>query len=294
MEDKKKSISIVLTGYNAGQHLSACLESIYKQTYKDFEIIFVDNGSRDNTSSILTLYPEVKIIHNDENKGFCAANNQAIKEAVGDYILSLNSDVVLDDDFLLEIKKAVNVNNAGLFAAKILSGNGKSIDSSGLILSDFYRFFDRGSGEPDKGQYDASFEVFGPCAAAALYKREMLEDICHDGEYFDERFFFLAEDFDIAWRARRKGWKTRFIPGAICYHARNSTNFNRKFRQFLSFRNRYFLLLKNGQFGLRYIIVFFFYDLPRLLYMLLSNKYTCKALYDMVRYTPEMLRKKYV
>ena len=288
MRDEGALISIVIVGYNSGSHISGCLDSIYNQGHRGFEVIFIDNGSTDNTEDVLKSYPDVKIIKNSENKGFCFANNQGISSSRGSYILTLNSDCVLGRDFLLELKKVAESNNAGLFAAKILNNSGKAIDSTGLVLSRFYRFFDRGSGEVDKGQYDTRLDIFGPCAAAALYKREMLEDIKRDGEYFDEAFFFLLEDFDLAWRAMKNGWKARFVPGAVCYHARNSTNFNSKLRQYLSFRNRFFLLIKNGVINFKYIAVFLLYDVPRFICMLFTNRYILRALRDIIRFTQKV------
>lgn len=285
-------VSIVIVGYNASRHLSACMEAVYNQTYRNFEVIFVNNGSTDDTASMLKSYPDVRLIDNTGNRGFCIANNQGISIAKGNYILTLNSDIILDENFLVEMKRAIEADDMALFGAKILSNDGKTIDSSGLALSWFYRFFDRGKGEIDRGQYNNQLDIFGPCAAAALYKKEMLDDIAYDGEYFDEDFFFLAEDFDLAWRAKKRGWKAMFIPKAVCYHIRNSTNFNRDFREYLSFRNRYFLLIKNSSLSVRYLIVFFLYDIPRFLYMLLTNRYTCRALYEIIKYTPKMLRKR--
>jgi len=288
------SISIVTVGYNAAGNLPKFFDSLYSQSYKNFEVIFVNNGSTDDTETILKSYPDIKVINNKCNKGFCLANNQAIKMAIGHYVVTLNTDIVLDADFLKELKKIADSSNAGLFGAKILNNDGRTIDSTGLVLSRFYRFFDRGNGRIDKGQYDKESDIFGPSAAAALYKRTMLEDVQHNGEYLDEDFFFLGEDFDLAWRARNKGWEAKFVPHSICHHARNSTNFNSKFRQYLSFRNRYFLLIKNMDIDLRYSIIFVLYDIPRLIYMLLTNKYAVKALREMVRCTPRMLKKKAV
>jgi GT2 family glycosyltransferase len=289
---ENRLISIIIVGYNSSEYLPACLNSIYGQSCKDFEVIFADNGSNDSTCLILNSYPELKIINNYSNKGFSFANNQAISIARGDYVLTLNSDVVLDKDFLLELTKAVKTNKAGLFGTKILSADGKTIDSTGLVLSSFYRFFDRGSGEIDSGQYDNEIEIFGPCAAAALYKREMLEDIKNKTEYFDEDFFFLAEDFDLAWRACNKKWKAVFVPSAICYHVRNGSKFDDKFRQYLSSRNRFFLLLKNDALNLKYFTVFLLYDIPRFIYMFFTNKYTLKALYEIIKYYPKISGKK--
>ena len=285
-------VSIVIVGYNPGENMVSCLKSIYEQTLKDFEVIYVDNGSTDDTPLILENYPDVINIKNDANKGFCIAVNEGIRKAHGSLILTLNSDVVLDKDFLKVMCESAQKSEAGLFGARILSMDGKVIDSTGLVLSNFYRFFDRGRNEIDKGQYDKGFDIFGPCAAAALYKREMLEDIKYDGQYFDEDFFFLGEDFDMAWRADKMGWRAQFVPSAVCYHMRNSTNFNPKYRQYLSFRNRYFLLIKNAESSFKYFIVFFLYDIPRFIFMLCTNKYTLRAVYEMIRYTSRMLRKR--
>jgi len=275
--NKKPLISVIIVGYNAAGHIAGCIDFVYGQSYDNFEIIFIDNGSVDNTGDILKLYPGIKVIKNKENKGFAAANNQGIKASAGEYVLTLNSDVILDKGFLSEMEKAAKEEGAALLSGKILRGREKAIDSTGLVLSRLYRFFDRGSGEIDTGQYDKKRDIFGPCAAAALYKREMLEDIKQGGEYFDEAFFFLGEDFDLAYRAGKKGWKAGFVPDAVCYHTRNSTRFNNKFRQYLSFRNRFFFLIKNNILNFRYIPVFLVYDMPRFLYMLFINRYTLKA-----------------
>ncbi len=283
MKMSNSLVSIVIVGYNAAKSIKECLDSIYHQTYKDFEVIFIDNGSGDNTFSILKTYTRIKIIHNAGNRGFCAANNQGIRLARGEYIATVNTDIVLDKDFLKEMMDSNVDDKTGLLGAKILKRDGKTIDSTGLLLSRLYRFFDRGSGEIDKGQYDKEPEIFGPCAAAALYKRKMLEDIEYNGEYFDEDFFFLGEDFDISWRALRRGWQARFVPSAVCYHSRNSTNFDPKFRQYLSFRNRFLTLIKNRAIDLKYIPTFLFYDIPRSIVMLFTNRYTLKAISEIYR-----------
>ncbi|MBU1853441.1 MAG: hypothetical protein KJ957_05310 [Candidatus Omnitrophica bacterium] len=108
----------------------------------------------------------------------------------------------------------------------------------------------------------------------------MLEEIRESTGYFDERFFFLVEDVDLAWRAQRKSWKARFYPGAVCYHYGNSSGLDKKFRQYLSFRNRHYSIIKNE--GLKnYFKKFFpllFYDIPRLLYLVFTNRYILRKI----------------
>ncbi|MFH1777233.1 MAG: glycosyltransferase family 2 protein [Candidatus Omnitrophota bacterium] len=286
-------ISIVIVTLNTERFIKKCLESIYCQSYREFEVIVVDNGSRDETVRIIISdFPQVRLIRNKENIGFCRANNLGIKTAIGEAILTLNSDIVLEKDFLENLIKTYQnaKKDIGMFATRILNWNGKTIDSTGLILTRARRFYDRGYGKAI--EYKDNSEIIGPCAAAALYKREMLEDIKINDEYFDEKFFFLVEDVDIAWRAKNRSWRVEYVPEAKCFHYRNSTNFNRNFRQYLSFRNRYYLILKNeSKSGLIKFLPFFcIYDIPRFLYLLLTNKHhTILALKELFKNSPAML-----
>ncbi len=281
-------ISVVSITYNAGSFIKSCLDSLCEQTYKDFETILVDNASIDKTVSLIKKFsPEVTLLQNNKNYGVCKARNQAIKIAKGKYILTLDSDVVLDKDFLLKIKNlAERVDNkVGMIGAKIMQFRDKNlIDSTEIILTKARRFLDRGYGEIDRSQYDKDINIFGPCAAAALYKKEMLEDIKKEDEYFDSRFFYLVEDFDLSWRARNKGWSAVYCPEAKCFHRKNGSNTNEKIRQFLTFRNRYFLLIKNQSLKdfLIHLPFMLPYDLLRFGYLLLTNKLTYKAIREVM------------
>jgi len=290
-------ISIIMVTLNSMGFIKEALESISGQTDKNFELIIVDNGSSDGTVEFIKKkYSRLTLIENRENKGFCRANNQAISIAKGKYILTLNSDVILDENFIKEIKRLVIDSNdtVGMVGAKILKLDRRTVDSTGLSLSKYKRFYDRGMGEIDNGQFDEKSKIFGPCAAAALYKREMLDDIEFNGEYFDSDFFFLVEDFDIAWRARLCGWNAVFSPKSLCYHLRSSSDYDTKFKQYLSFRNRYFLIIKNEVIKsiVKDIPCLIAYDLPRLFYLLITNRHTLRALYEMVKFTPAMLKKR--
>jgi len=290
-------ISIIIVTWNSMLFIKDCLKSILTQTYKDWELIIVDNASQDGTVDFIKENcPQAVIIENGKNEGFCKANNQGIRVAQGEYILILNSDVILEHNFLYQIKKSLGKieNNVGMAGAKILQMGKKTISSTGLIISKSRRFYDRGKGESDKKQYDAQVDIFGACAAAVLYKREMLEQIKLSNEYFDEDFFFLLEDFDLAWRAHLLGWKAVFLPEAICYHQGNSSGYHNGFRQYLSFRNRYLLMLKNDTLGelfkhFSYLII---YDSLRFVYVLFHNRYFFQALREIYTLMPKMLRKR--
>ncbi len=94
------------------------------------------------------------------------------------------------------------------------------IDSTGIYFTPAMRHFDRGWHEPDRQRFDRMEYVFGASAAAALYRRQMIEDVSVDGEFFDPDFFVYREDADVAWRAQLLGWRCIYTPEATAYHVR--------------------------------------------------------------------------
>ena len=291
--------SIIIVTYNSEKHIKACLESIFRQDFNNYEVALIDNGSSDKTIEIAEEYKDRMCIkRNSKNNGFSGGINQGIESSRGDYAVTLNPDVVLENNFLSEINKDINAfgKDIGMIGGKILkAGTENIIDSTGLVLSRAIRFFDRGSGEKDNGQYDRHKKILGPCAAAAIYKREMLEDIRIDGEYFDKIFFYLLEDFDIALRARRKGWKAIYMPEAVCYHERNGSGARQSYRQYMAFRNRYFLIIKDIKIELGFIFYFLIYDIPRLIFLLLTNPHMLKAILEIKRsFQPMMAKRKLI
>jgi len=287
-------VSIVIVTYNSINFINACLGSVSCQSFDDSETIVVDNGSIDGTVDFIRdAYPAVTVVENETNVGACRARNQGIEIAKGKYVLTLDCDVTLGDGFIREIKGAMERAPAdvGMLSPKILRPDKKTVDSTGLLLSRCWRFYDRGSGELDTGRFDKRPEILGPCSAAALYKMEMLDQLKVGGEYFDENFFFLVEDFDIALRARHCGWKAVFTPRAICYHVRNSSGKCPRERQYLSFRNRYLLMLKNFNLALRDLPFYLPYDIIRDCYLLLVNKKALGGLREVISAASKILVK---
>lgn len=281
-------VSIVIINFNSRDFIRSCLDSVFRQVYRDFEVIVVDNGSKDDAASLIKEnYPGVTLIENRQNLGSCKARNQAITAAQGEWILTLDCDVVLEKEFLKEVISFAKGAQAsvGIFQPKILKDDKKNIYSCGISLSGIRRFYDIGKNKPDSGEFNQSATIFGACSAAALYKRQMLEDLKEETGYFDERFFFLAEDVDLSWRAQKKGWKALYCPRAVCFHSGNSSNCDRKIRQYLCFRNRYLMILKNERFCrlLKNIPFMLTYDLARLFYLVFVNRRALKALREIVR-----------
>ena len=290
-------VSVIMVTWNVAGFIRQCLDSLRNQTLKDFEIIVVDNGSRDQTTSIIEKeYPEVALVKNEENEGFCRANNRGIRASRGEYILTLNADVVLDNDFLQKMVEAVEAGSrrTGMLSGKMLRQDKVTLDSTGLILSKSRRFYDRGGQERDQGQYDRETEIFGICAGAGFYRKAMLEDISINGEYFDNHFFFLGEDFDISWRAQLYGWKGEFVPSAVCYHLRGSSEHGSKFRQYLSFKNRYLLMLKNDRLvnillASPWLIP---YDVCRFVYLIFTNRLVWRGMKEVFQALPDIWKKR--
>lgn len=276
-------LSIIIATFNSRDFIPSCLSSIFAQGDGDFEVIVADNGSTDNTVNFIKeKYPGVTLIENTKNLGACKARNQAIEASAAPWILTLDCDVVLGDDFLRRILAYIEKLPRGIGALqpKILMPDKKTVYSCGIYLSALLRrFHDIGKGKRDSREFDKQKYIFGICCAAALYNRKMLQELKEPWGYFDERFFFLVEDVDLAWRAHKKGWKVMFFPQAVCYHYGNSSACNRKMRQYLCFRNRYYSIMKNDG-PTKYlgkVLPLFLYDLPRLFYLLFTNRYIYKS-----------------
>src|ERR1700676_1411491 len=251
-------VSVTIVTYNSGRFIKRCLESVLAQRYANKEIIVIDNASTDGTVDILEQFEDrCQIIYNDENIGFAAAQNQAIRSSTGGWVLTLNPDVLLLPNFIQALV------DAGQFDSKIGTVCGKLlailatfdlpdkplVDSTGIYFTPMMRHLDRGSQEVDNGHYLNYEYVFGATAAAALYRRSMIDDISIEGEFFDSDFFVYREDADVAWRAQLMSWKCMYAPYARGYHVRKVLPGNRRALppeiNMHSVKNRFLLRIKN-------------------------------------------------
>jgi GT2 family glycosyltransferase len=251
-------VSVTIVTYNSGRFIKRCLESVLEQRYPNREIIVIDNASTDGTTDILEQFDDrVKIIYNDENIGFAAAQNQAIHLSQGEWVLTLNPDVLLMPGFIQELVDAGNVDSkCGTVCGKLLTilatfdlPEKQLVDSTGIYFTPMLRHLDRGSQEVDTGHYTKPEYVFGATAAAALYRRTMINDISFDGDFFDPDFFVYREDADVAWRAQLLGWRCIYTPDARGYHVRNVLPGNRRALppaiNMHSVKNRFLMRIKN-------------------------------------------------
>ena len=251
-------VSVTIVTYNSGRFIKRCLESVLDQKYRFKEIIVVDNNSTDGTIDILEPFENrCRIIYNEENIGFAAAQNQAIQVSAGDWVLTLNPDVLLLPDFIEALVAAGNLDpRVGTVCGKLLTMSAgfdfpekPLVDSTGIYFTPNLRHLDRGSLSVDNGHFRNYEYVFGATAAAALYRRQMIEDIRIQGEFFDSDFFVYREDADVAWRAQLMGWKCLYAPFARGYHVRKVLPGNRRALppeiNMHSVKNRFLLRIKN-------------------------------------------------
>ena len=239
------SVSVIILNWNGRSYLDDCLGSLASQSFRDFEVVLLDNGSADRSADyVRARYPWVRLVELPANAGFAGGNNRALAFCRGEYLVTLNNDTRVATDFLQALVAAAAAHpRAGMVAAKMLNfSDGRTIDSVGIRPGRDGMAYNVGVGEADRGQYDRSGAVFGPCAGAALYRRALLDDV----GFFDEDFFAYYEDVDLAWRARLAGWEAVAAPRAVVYHVHSGTSGRGSpFTVYHIHRNKWFTLLKN-------------------------------------------------
>lgn len=268
-------VSVVILNWNGRRYLDDCLTSLQAQTYTDFEIILVDNGSTDGSVEwVVEHFPQVRVTCNETNAGFAAGNNQAIRASQAEFVATLNNDTRVEPDWLaVLVATAEGDSTVGMCASKMLFANRPDvINSTGISLDPVGIAWDRRGGELDDRQETKLAEVFGPCAGAALYRRAMLDQI----GLFDERFFAYLGDVDLAWRARLAGWRCLHVPQARVYHVHSATaGEGSPFKNRLLGRNKVWSIAKNyGPTGrlLAYLPLILLYDLAAVLYALVVRR----------------------
>lgn len=296
-------VSVIILNWNGKKFIRDCLDSVSSQIHPGVEVIVVDNASSDGSQEVIKEeYPLVKLIENKENLGFCRAMNQGIGESSGCFILSLNNDVVLTPTYISEVIKAASIDERiGLVSGRLLKFAKKDqkevFDSVGVTMFKNRLAHDVGEGEVDLGQYDSIKYIFGACAAAALYKREMLEDISINGECFDEAFFAFLEDVDLSWRARLRGWECLYTPDAVAYHHRGGTAVRRsKLVEMHNYKNRYLMILKNDSISsfIKNAHRFFIVDLFKAGALLFRCPAALLGWVDIIKNFPETISKRRV
>jgi GT2 family glycosyltransferase len=219
-------IDIIIPNYNGSSLLPGCLNALRAQTRRDFRTLVVDDASTDDSLALLAReYPEVDVLALPQNRRLAAAINVALQRTSGAIVVLLNNDTEAHPRWLEHLVGALERYPAYAFAASklLLFDQRDYIHSAG----DFYQSDgvpgSRGVWQRDRGQYDAISEVFGPCAAAAAYRRTALDALAVGGQIFDEDLVMYCEDVDLNLRARQHGMHTLFVPQAVVYHQLSAT-----------------------------------------------------------------------
>lgn len=215
-------LSIIVPTYNGMRWLPVLMEALNRQSFRDFEVIVVDDGSVDETVAYLEQkYPAVRVVTNRQNQGFVASCNTGADIARGKVIVFLNNDTEPDEGWAEALTLAICANpDAGIFASKLLLFDERdTLHSAGdqIGLDGVPR--NRGVWQKDAGQFDQALDVFGGCGGAVAYRRELWSALGG----FDEQFWMYIEDADFAFRAQLLGWAAKFVPDARVYHHLSAT-----------------------------------------------------------------------
>jgi GT2 family glycosyltransferase len=216
-----QTCSVIVLNWNGRRHLCACLESLHRQTYRDFEVILVDNGSTDDSVEYVRReFSWVRLLAFEKNLKFCAGNNAGIRNSLSKYVALLNNDTEVETVWLAELVAAAEATpEAGSFASQMLMYNDRQmIDSAGNEYTASGAAAKRGH-LSKAGSFDKPMHIFGACAGAALYRRSMLDDI----GLLDEDFAMIFEDVDLGFRAQLAGYRCVYVPTARVYHKVNAT-----------------------------------------------------------------------
>ena len=214
---KNPLVSVIVLNYNAGDLLLNCVDSVFKSTYPNFEVIIVDNLSTDNSHiRCKEKFKKIQLIENEKNLGYCEGNNVGIKSAKGEFILILNPDTIVDPDWLNELFRAYQKHGEALYQPKHLSLKEKStIMSTGNMMNVFGFGYAREKGQKDVNQHN-TIEQIGYASGTCLF---IPSSIFKNVGLLDPFIFLYHDDLDFGWRAAQLGIKSYYVPSSVIYHA---------------------------------------------------------------------------
>lgn len=240
-----QEVSVIIPNFNGMAYLDGVLAGLECQTVSNFDVILVDNGSNDGSCAFVAArYPWVHLIELPENFGFCKAVNEGIRASRSPYVLLLNNDIEVTENFIEEMLSAIKRHpKAFSCAARMIQFHDRDrLDDAGNYYCALGWSFARGKGK-DIHTYEKEEQIFAACGGAAIYRKKILEKI----GYFDEEHFAYLEDTDIGYRARIYGYENWYAPEALVYHVGSGTSGSRynHFKTRYSSRNNVYLIYKN-------------------------------------------------
>lgn len=240
-----QEVTVIIPNWNGEAFLEGCLSSLRKQTYKEFEVILVDNGSSDNSVAFVREnFPEVRIHCFTVNTGFCHAVNAGIRMAASPYVILLNNDTVCEECFVEELLTGIKrrPQSFSCQARMLQLYHPDLVDDAGDYYCALGWAFADGKGRPAV-RYTREKKIFAACGGAVIYNKRMIEKV----GFFDEKHFAYLEDIDIGYRARIQGYENWLIPSAVVYHAGSGTSGSayNSFKVRHTSRNSVYLIYKN-------------------------------------------------
>lgn len=239
--------AVVIVNWNSWDVLSRCLNQLQRQTYQNFGVVVIDNGSdQPITLDFSIRYPNVRLVLNRKNVGFAAANNQAIMLMDNaKWMVLLNPDAFPESDWLEQLMFAAEENPeyAAFASRQIMADTPTLLDGDGDCYHISGRVWRQGYASPVKNAHGGQRDVFSPCAAAAMYSRDAL--VSAGG--FDEDFFCYVEDVDLGFRMRLLGYRALLVPRAVVQHVGSATSGGRQsdFAVYHGHRNLVWTYVKN-------------------------------------------------
>jgi len=240
----KINTSIIIPNWNGEDYIVECLDSLKKQTIKNFEVIVVDNGSTDNSLNLLkSNYPEVIVKKLSYNTGFAVAVNKGIKMSKAKYVVLMNNDTYADKNWLKELIEAIEKTDYGFAASKMLFYNNRThVNTAGDELTKYGWAKQIGYGMKDGAKFSKNKEIFSASGGAVIIRNNLFKDV----GYFDEKFFAYLEDVDWCFRAQLMGYKGVYASKSIIYHHVSATTKRLStLGEYLTVRNTLAMIYKN-------------------------------------------------
>lgn len=327
--NKNYQVAVNIVTWNSEEYIEDLLISLEAQSFQDFYIIAIDNGSKDRTEEILKKYPRIIKIKNTSNFGFAKAHNKGIDMALKlfeggqldeRYIFVVNPDIILEKNCLEKMLLSIyNNKNTAVLGAKLLrvydeeidnlsqKTYSEIIDSLGLEMLKSKKTIDISSGEEDNGEGGIQ-DVFGISGAFMCLRASPLLNIKHGKEYFDEDFFAYKEDVDLCWRFKNLGWDIKIDKSALAYHHRKikgkaKINFWERHKnkqsqpsriRYLSIRNHIWMICKNIQLNnfCVHLPFIFIEEAGKFIYTLFFDIKNIKAYFSAIKGISRMLKKR--
>jgi N-acetylglucosaminyl-diphospho-decaprenol L-rhamnosyltransferase len=304
------AVAVCLVTHNSAPDLAGCMAAIGALRHRPLEIVVVDSGSRDGSlaEARRTAPPDIPLTASGDaaNIGFAAGMNAAIAASAAPYVLTLNADARPQPEYLDRLLARMNGDPRRRVAAVTgrlvrppAPGAPRRLDACGMCLTSSWRHLDRGSGEPDQGQWAAADRVFGATGAASLFRRAALDDAgVVPGEIFDPRFHSFREDAELCFRLRERGWEVLYEPTAVAEHRRFNLPERRSAMppavNFHSLKNRYLLRIyhQTPRNLARTLLPTAWRDLSALLYVILRERSSLAAYGWLLRHRAELLARR--